>query len=706
MLKSQKFLGGAAIVVIVSLLSWALLVWQPSVVREFENRSWDWRARIVADKSAADPRIKLIVIDQASLDFLEREYALTWPIPRDIYKYVISFLNRGQAHGLAFDLLFTESSAQAVEADKEFAQATGAGPLKVISSLSLERYSKFVSPEKLEKFRERQTKHSESGRWRQRFFGSRELPVGGSVTLPIIELIENSSGLGSVSGAPDSDGVYRHYALWGSFEEIPILSLPLALYAESAQDATGYNDSGIDSRGIIVPRIFGGTGTYQTYSLATVLQAEAAIADGKSSELVPGIFKDSWVILGGTAPGLLDLRPTSLENRGNGMEIIAAVFDNLLHGSFIRQPSLFAVAVCSFLGILLFTAAALQRGHLSRHFASLAILVVILICFFIFAAKLGWWLPFVVPFCGMIAAAFLGFGLQYQLEGRQHQFIRKAFQYYVSPDVVEQMVSQPKLLSVGGERRELTMFFSDIVGFTSISERLQPGVLATMINEYLSLVSDIIQDAHGTVDKYVGDSVVAFWNAPLAVADHALRALQAAIVCQEELLSRAESFTEEYGVQLATRIGIHTDMVNVGNFGSQNRFAYTMIGDGANLASRLEGANKKFGTFILFSENVRTLIEGQVVYRRVGALRVIGRHEPVSVFEPRFSLNQSAFSELSLSSYNRGLAAFEKGDLREARDHFAETDHDAVAQAYLERIDQVIKSTDQKWTPVWELTGK
>lgn len=706
MSRSHKFLGGAIIVVLVSLVTAALLYRPPSTVQDLENRTWDRRVRLVADKAAADPRVKLIVIDQRSLDFLEREYALTWPVPRDIYKYVISFLNRADARGLAFDLLFTESSAQAVEADKDFAAAIGAGPLKVISSLNLERYEKYVSPDKVEKFRARQLKQAETERWRARFFKSREIPTAGSVTLPIVDLIEQSSALGSVSGSPDSDGVYRRYQLWGAYQTIPVLSLPLSLFASSALDATEYSDVGIDGGGGIIPRLHGPNGTYKAFSFASILQSEAAIAEGKTPEVSPEEFRNSWVILGATAPGLLDLRPTSLESRGNGMEFIAAVFDNLLHGSFVRQPNTGVVLLLSILGITLFTAASLQRGDLYRHLVALLMLVGLLLGLFIFAAKLGWWFPLVVPLLAMTSAAFLGFALQYQLEGRQHQFIRKAFQFYVSPDVVEQIVAKPELLSVGGERKELTMFFSDVVGFTSISEKLQPGVLATMINEYLSIISDIIQDSHGTVDKYVGDSVVAFWNAPLPVVDHALRAVQSAIVCQEELFTHRESFRQRYGVELATRIGIHTDLVNVGNFGSQKRFAYTMIGDGANLASRLEGANKKFGTEILFSENVRALIEGLVVYRRVGSLRVIGRNEPVSVFEPRSSLNQDAFGEQSLRHYVAGLGAFESGDLETARGEFLKAEGDGVAKVYLSRIDKILNHPEAKWTPVWELDEK
>lgn len=706
MRRSQKFIGGAGIVVLVSLIAAALLYRPPSVIQELENRTWDRRVRIVADPAAADQRIKLIVIDQRSLDFLEREYSLTWPVPRDIYRYVISFLNRGKARGLAFDLLFTESSAQAVEADREFALATGAGPLKVVSSLNLERHEKYISSEKLEKFRAVQFKRAETERWKPRFFGVKELPAAGSVTLPIVDLIENGSALGSVSGAPDSDGVYRRYSLWGEFAGIPVLSLPLALYSSSVLDTTDYSDIAVDSRGGVIPRLHGPNGTYQAFSFASILQSEAALAEGKTPEVSPEVFSDSWVILGATAPGLLDLRPTSLEARGNGMEFIAAVFDNLLHGSFVRQPPTIIVLILTILGVSLFTAASLQRGELYRHLLALFVLLGLLLGLFVYAAKLGWWFPLVVPLLVMTAASFLGFALQYQLEGRQHQFIRRAFQFYVSPDVVEQIVAKPDLLSVGGERRELTMFFSDVVGFTSISERLQPTVLAAMINEYLSMMSDIIQDARGTVDKYVGDSVVAFWNAPLDVADHALRAVRAAIVCQEELFTRREVFREKYGVELETRIGIHTDLVNVGNFGSQKRFAYTMIGDGANLASRLEGANKKFGTAILFSESVRALIEGQVVYRRVGALRVIGRNEPVSVFEPRSTLNSDAFEETSLRSYAAGLAAFERGDLETARGEFAKTIRDGVAKVYLGRINRILEHPEAKWTPVWELEEK
>jgi adenylate cyclase len=205
----------------------------------------------------------------------------------------------------------------------------------------------------------------------------------------------------------------------------------------------------------------------------------------------------------------------------------------------------------------------------------------------------------------------------------------------VPPVLVDQMIQNPDMFKLGGERRELTMFFSDVKGFTNISESFknEPERLTELMNEYLGAMTDIVFKYGGTLDKYIGDAVVAFWNAPLPVEDHALKACYAAIEMQEKLKEMRPIWKAKYGHEIYSRMGINTAPVIVGNMGSQGRFAYTAMGDGMNLAARLEAANKAFGTYIMISQFTYELVKEKCLCRWLAEITVQGKAEPIKVYE-------------------------------------------------------------------------
>jgi len=264
---------------------------------------------------------------------------------------------------------------------------------------------------------------------------------------------------------------------------------------------------------------------------------------------------------------------------------------------------------------------------------------------------------------------------------------------------MERLIADPSALSLGGERRELTLFFSDIAGFTTISENLEPDKLAKLLTTLLSEITGIIQHHGGTVDKYVGDAVVAFWNAPLNQPDHARLAVSAALACQKRLAELNGEFSRVFGLSLKLRIGIHSGLVTVGNFGSKDRFNYTVVGDAANLASRLEGTNKHFGTDILISESTHALIGKSLPARSVGAVCVVGRKQSVNIFEPRDS-----FESDFLTSFERARTLFEDGFQTEALTLFRDLKDDPVSQAYVTRIERT--GVASGYDPIWYLSDK
>jgi adenylate cyclase len=319
--------------------------------------------------------------------------------------------------------------------------------------------------------------------------------------------------------------------------------------------------------------------------------------------------------------------------------------------------------------------------------------------------RLGWWWPVMVQEVAVLLALGIGEIVNYSTEGKQKRFIKGAFKQYLSGEVIEQMLKNPDQLKLGGEKRELSIFFSDLQGFSAISEKLGPVALTALLNDYLTDMSDIIMEEGGTVDKYEGDAIIAFWNAPLTQADHAVRACQAALRCQRKLNERRPEFYERTGVQLFMRIGIHTGDVVVGNMGSHNRFNYTVLGDAANLASRLEGANKPFGTFFMVSEV--TWSQARVAgfhAREIGSIMVVGRKAPVKVFEVLGLGDEPA--PPWLAGWEKALLCLRVGKWKDARELFAGWPDDPLARKYLQLCDELLAGSLAGWDGIWKLTEK
>lgn len=526
-----------------------------------------------------------------------------------------------------------------------------------------------------------------------------------TATVPIPELLEASRTIANVTAEPDEDKIFRRTMPGAIINDMPIANLPFALLAEVAPEAvaTGRFAELRDASGKLLVRFFGPAGTYDTYSIHAVINSWLQLEEGKAPAISLDEFKDSIVLIGATAPGLLDLRSVPVGGAYSGVEINATIMDNALRRGFLRQVT---PLTASILTVLLLGLAALLAMLPER--AQLVGALVVLsawfgVCFYV--ASLGWWIPMVIPMLGMALMLSLGFFLQYQLEGKQHRFIRGAFQHFVTAEVVNKIIADPSLLALGGERKELTMLFSDIAGFTTLSEAMEPGELVRFINMFLSEMTDVILSYEGTIDKYEGDAIIAFWNAPLSVSDHEARAVRAALRCQERLRDCADEFKREFGVDVQMRVGINTGIVTVGNFGSSKRFNYTMIGDAANLASRLEGTNKVFGTRILVSEATRSGVDGDMVWRRIADVQVKGKKESTRLYEPLDPTYQRSIIE-RLDTYEAALRYFEGADFANAGKLFREFGDDPVSQAYLSRLARIQEGGEVVFSPVWVLTEK
>jgi adenylate cyclase len=536
-------------------------------------------------------------------------------------------------------------------------------------------------------------------------------------TFPVPEVATRYALLASVKEVPDDDGTFRRVAPFRVFDNQPVPLLGLAAYLQAngqppfrltlAGRSLRVGDSAIplDARGRTILRFRGKSGTHEALSAAAVIQSELRIAEGAEPVIDPAELNDAVVFIGVSFPGGKDLKTVPVSKDYPGVEVHATLLDNLMSGDFIRPVPFAVAAAATWLWALLAGWVIVRSRGVAAGIVWAAILLLgpLALGFALYIA--GWWWPVMTQTVAALVAVGAGSIVHYATEGRQKRFIKSAFRQYLSGEVIERMLDDPSQLKLGGEKRELSIYFSDLQGFSAISETLGPVDLTALLNDYLTDMSDLIMGEGGTVDKYEGDAIIAFWNAPLSQADHAVRAVRAALLCQRKLTERRAEFAARTGVELFMRIGIHTGEVVVGNMGSHTRFNYTVLGDAANLASRLEGANKAFGTYLMVSEFTWNQTGGAFHGRAIGPIMVVGRRAPVQVYEV-LGFRDEPEPE-GLAAWNRGVVLCREGRWGEAAAAMAEWPHDdALAARYRDQFGALAAKRIEAWDGIWRLSEK
>lgn len=712
----------ALLAIAMTCVLFAFIALSTDLLENFENQTWDWRLRMSADPGGADPRIKIVVLDQRSLDYFEKEEDLFWPFPRVLYGLVVQYLTQAGAKGVAFDILFTERSSQYPAEDMEFVSMLD-GAVPYVSAGEFQAISaspEFLSgsSESLDEYREAvaSLRSKQPGGLKRMLPYLEKFPNLRSLnkaTLPFDQLLAASPAIGNVASVRDEDGVVRRHVPVRSFFDVPVLSLPAA-FLELLQPGrlpAIATDQFADEKGQFVLRFHGPDTVYEQISFSDVVGAMVALEQGEQPQISPDIFKDAWVFIGATAQGLKDDRPTPLSKNYAGVSINATVLDNLLHRNFFKKVSFQCNLFFSALLIVLTVTAVLFVPSVRIQFYLELLIFSVFLLLQWYALQAGYWLQVIVPLCSSTLGLIGAFAVIYKLEGKERAFIKNAFTHYLNPVVIDRIISDPSSLSLGGEKRELSIFFSDIAGFTSLSEQLDPRSLVLLLNKYLTALTDIVLENGGTLDKYEGDAIICFWNAPLQQDDHAFLAVKTALECQHRLGQLYSEFEQEFGVIPRTRIGINTGTASVGNFGSQSRFNYTVIGEAANLAARLEGLNKVFHTPILISEETRQQCCDRISCRRVGLVKAAGIAKPVVVYEPLEQLSSPASGQhATIKSFETAIMLFEDGRLDEALRAFRALDGDLVAHAYIQRLEKSLPEggglASEEWSPVWDLSDK
>jgi len=563
---------------------------------------------------------------------------------------------------------------------------------------------------------------------------------------PIPGLIATAGALGSVTGVPDSDGIIRRLKPFTVFDghALPGLSAASLIVSGSGRELFfDQKTSTIHWDGVSIPvdrdgnallRYHGLLDRYVPYRAMDILLSAEAHKNGDREYMSSGFFlspenfTDSYVFFGFYAQGLFDIFSTPISSVYAGMGCHITMLDNMLNNDFIRETNENTNLIILFAVVVAIVCLTMFSHRIALSLGGTVIVIVGIIIGSFAAYQFGsLWVPMITYFAGTLAAFVTVTLYNYATEGSQKRFIKSAFSQYLSPKVVDQLILDPSQLKLGGEKREMTAIFTDIRAFSTFSEALgDPAKLVELLNFYLTKMSNIVLDNQGTIDKYEGDAIIAFFGAPIHFSNHASLACRATINMKKaeteinrEALSLGlitpevmQAMTKK-GVlssiddpsPIFTRLGINTGDMVVGNMGTPNKMDYTIMGNAVNLAARLEGVNKQYDTGgILISEYTRAHIGDEFVLRPLSRVRVVGINTPLRLYE-LLDITSEAPPELAemVKNWEKAFELYEKKEFKAAQGIFQSicdlNDKDMAAKKYLNRCIKNVSSPpdDKSW---------
>ena len=630
-----------------------------------ELKLYDWRMRLAADPASVNRAIVLVEINDSTIRDMEPIFG-HWPWPRVALSYVIDYLHRAPAKVVAVDITLAERDRverydiggekwSGQESDKALADAVAqSGNVIMLADAVDEGLVDAAQPER-------------AVSWPDSGYHVGDLAEPRPVILPPYpELAQGTAALGHNFLVLDKDGPARRISPFVRLGDrtLPSLGVAAALLAggfrgeEVAADGTvvrlrntrmplmpspfvdAYSGARRNQWAALInyraPALLkDGVRPYTSYSFRRLFMSEQQLLAGERPMIDPAEFRDKIVFVGFTASGLVDVFNSPFgDDRMPGIQLHASLADSILANRFITPASrasriaivcIVAIAIGLLSAFLRFSAAAGAAAAILAGWSWFAL----------GAFRSGAWLNMVQPLASGAIALFAGTAYQYFVEDREKRKMKRLFGRYVSRDVYAQLTAHPELAELGGARREMTVLFSDIRGFTTVTEKGNPEELVAQLNEYFSRMVDIVFRHKGTVDKFVGDMVMALFGAPLDDPDHAEHAVRAAIDMVEELGALNKAWVERGMTPLDIGIGINSGDMIAGNIGSSSIMSYTVIGDNVNLGSRLESLNKDYRTRIIMSDATRTRLRNDYDTRPLGDVKVKGKTRAVAIYEIR-----------------------------------------------------------------------
>ena len=681
-------------------------------LNQLEN--WTYDARLNYKRlNTIDDRIVIVDIDESSLALEGR-----WPWSRDKLAAIVNNLFEVyQADVVGFDIVFAEKDESSGLKEFEFLASTELkdDPLfhKALDNIrpSLEYDQMFAKALK--------DRNVVMGYYFKSNVSENEIAQSGllppavtkinkqlSARLPInkalgyggnLNILQSSARSGGFFDNPfvDSDGVFRR---------VPLIQIHQdQVYASLALSTT---QAYLKNSDIKLNVVNNGTKNDQYYALESVHINEFSIpVDGKGAVYVPfrGLsysfpyisahkilnkkidpdsLKGKIVLVGTTAPGLLDLRSTPVQSVYPGVEIHANIISGILDQRINHSPA-WAIGYEFIILILIAATMAFLLPVSSPLMATVATTIVLILT--VSGTLMAWNSQIILPLASPVLLIVLNYILHmsygFFIESRGKRQLAHLFGQYIPPEIVDEMSKSPANFSLDGENKVMTVLFSDVRGFTTISEGMDPKQLTQLMNALLTPMTRVIHKHRGTIDKYMGDAIMSFWGAPLEDPDHARHALHAAMEMMVELKIMQKDFESRGWPPINIGIGLNTGNMNVGNMGSEFRMAYTVLGDSVNLGARLEGLTKEYGVNIIVSESTKESIP-EFTYRDLDLVRVKGKNEPIAIFEPIGHEDEiDEATTLELARYNQALQSFRAQNWDQA-----ETDFFALSQIHPDRF--------------------
>lgn len=732
-----------SLVILLALLVDTSNLYKFPFLSKLENWTYDARLNFTRPDTK-DDNVVIVDIDETSLAKVGR-----FPWKRDKLATLVSNLfDHYQVNTLGFDIVFAEKDeSSGLEAFVNLAQNELSQNEQFLSTLerispSLQYDSLFANSMKnrnivlgyyfkssIQAGEEEKTGLLPDPVTKMDDMWSKRLPINKAIGYGAnLSLLQQAAPSGGYFDNPfvDSDGVFRRVPLIQNYQGNLYASLALATTRaalgnpgiELLVESDGRKNNSdyyalesinlgqykipVDHNGAVYVPYRGLTGSFPYVSAYRILDKSADIS----------ILKNKIILLGTSAPGLLDLRSTPVQNVYPGVEVHANIISGIINHTIKHKPA-WVTGYEFVLLLIVAIAVALVLTFLSPAVAALSSLAITSI---VLAGTMWAWsnhliLPLASPLAliGLLFTVHMTYG--FFIESRGKRQLAQTFGQYIPPELVDEMVQTSAEFSMEGESREMTVLFSDVRGFTTISEGLDPKQLTQLMNALLTPMTRVIHKNRGTIDKYMGDAIMAFWGAPLNDPEHARHALYAAFDMMSELKIMQNEFAEKGWPPVNIGIGLNTGVMNVGNMGSEFRVAYTVLGDAVNLGSRLEGLTKAYGVNIIVSETTKNAVD-EFVFRELDLVKVKGKNEPVAIFEPighKNDISKQLTSELT--SYKQALIAFRKQDWDNAEMMFFNLSRSysgrLLYQEYLNRIANYrLNPPGENWDGVYTHTSK
>jgi adenylate cyclase len=709
-----KLIAGIILGLVGAVVVWLLSdVLFPDLFYSYEARTYDNRVTTRIQDVPGQSIEDIVIVDIDGRSVAELGRFQQWS--HFYYPRIIDYLNKGGVASIGLDIIFDQDFREP-EADRAFVQAVQKAK-NVYNAIYFEQADSL-------NWRYKMTEEPKDFSWQKFTYTlpakiSTQFRQEDRIGSEFYELLNASHAIGHVNFHGDVDGVVRKIHLFNHFNNHSYPSLALQMYfdlmaidsfiVKLGESVDLYSDQKlvqkipINKLGRMTIPYAGGFKTFRYISFYDVLE-----------QRIPSeYFKNKLVFVGTSLPGLFDLRSVPFLPAFPGVEIHANILHTLRTGNFVKE-------LTSTQNFVLLASIGIVIGIITIFFSPLWSIVVVLIIAVIhtFAAyyfylESDFWIPIINPVLTLIFTFSSVYLYRYITEERGKRFIKETFSHFVTQSVVDELLENPDKIKLGGEKKECTVFFSDVSGFTTIAEQLTPEALVRLLNEYLTEMTNIIFKYDGMLDKYEGDAIMAVFGAPIELENHALKGCAAALEMQEQLIKLRNLWANQGRPQLRARCGLNTGMMIVGNMGSENRFDYTVMGDAVNLGARLEPANKQYGTKILIGENTYEKAKEHVIVRELDLLRVKGKTEPAKVYE-LLGLAEKGIPEKSkqvLDLFNKGFEDYLARNWESAIKYFNLIlniePHDGPSITYVKRCEQFTKNPPgENWDGVFTLFTK